>query len=375
MKLNTKYEILTPNGFEHFDGINKIKKTSIQFTFDNDFIIRCSPNHKFFTENTQILAKDIRIGNKIKSKLGLVEITHIKKFYNKTNLYDIVNSGADHTFYSNNIISHNCNFLGSGDNVIPQEYIVHQETTNVKLPIKTSGFDNKIWIWEEPIEGHQYLLGADVSRGDSADFSTMVIFDVDSGHQVMEYQGKVAPDVLGEMINEWGLKYDAMVVVDVTGGMGQATIIKLLDLKYPNIYYSDPKNNKIVKERMYKYRKQGELIPGFIISTNRTLVVEALSLAIRDGAIAIRSTRLISELKTFIYNKGRPDHAPNKHDDIIMACAMALFVLQHSFKDLKRFKAQTVAMLNAWSNSSTPMPDSTQNSKINDVNDFSWLFD
>ena len=218
-------------------------------------------------------------------------------------------------------------------------------------------------------------MGADVSRGDSADFSTMVIFDVDSGHQVMEYQGKVAPDVLGEMINEWGLKYDAMVVVDVTGGMGQATIIKLLDLKYPNIYYSDPKNNKIVKERMYKYRKQGELIPGFIISTNRTLVVEALSLAIRDGAIAIRSTRLISELKTFIYNKGRPDHAPNKHDDIIMACAMALFVLQHSFKDLKRFKAQTVAMLNAWSNSSTPMPDSTQNSKINDVNDFSWLFD
>lgn len=264
-------------------------------------------------------------------------------------------------------------FLGSGDNVVPDEFITDQEKTNVKLPIRTEGFDGNVWIWEDPIAGHQYIISSDVSRGDSADYSTFSIYDAETNNQVVEYQGKIPPDVLGELLNEWGLKYDALCVVDITGGMGQATIIKLLDLKYPNIYYSSAKDNKVIKQQMWKYTKQNDLVPGFVIGNNRTLIIETLANAIRNGDIRIRSQRLINELRTFIYKNGRADHMKGYHDDLIFGLAMGLYVLQYSFKHLKRYNEQTKAMLNAWDVVGTDRV-SVHGANVNNPQDYSWLF-
>ena len=40
----------------------------------------------------------------------------------------------------------------------------------------------------------------------------------------------------------------------------------------------------------------------------------------------------LNEMKTFVYKNGRPDHAEGFHDDLLMALAMPLWVLEHSFK-------------------------------------------
>jgi len=57
---------------------------------------------------------------------------------------------------------------------------------------------------------------------------------------------------------------------------------------------------------------------------------------------------LLSELNTFVYVNGRADHAKGKHDDIIMAMAMALYVLEYSFKRLTQQKNKTKSMLSSW---------------------------
>jgi hypothetical protein len=42
------------------------------------------------------------------------------------------------------------------------------------------------------------------------------------------------------------------------------------------------------------------------------------------------------------------------HDDLIMAMAMCLWVVEHSFKNLEKLEKQTKAMLNSWvSNTNT----------------------
>jgi hypothetical protein len=38
---------------------------------------------------------------------------------------------------------------------------------------------NSLWIWKEPEVGHKYIMGVDVSRGDSEDFSSFQIIDFD----------------------------------------------------------------------------------------------------------------------------------------------------------------------------------------------------
>ena len=272
-------------------------------------------------------------------------------------------------------------FLGSGDNVIDEKYIEIQEKENVRTPIRCEEFDNNMWIWEDPIVDHQYIQTIDVSRGDSADFSTIVIIDINTNHEVAEYQGKVPPDYLGEMAYKYAIKYQAYTIVDITGGMGVATVLKLLDLNLDKklLHYDLPKN-KILMERL-KRQRRGDKIPGFNIGANRVLVVQELERQIRQTEFIVRSKRATSEMKTFIYKNGRPDHMTGYHDDILLAMAQGLFVVQTSFKNLKKHNSQTKAMLDSMLSNSNDYKDNItpQTNHLGESNQkwaaqqYSWL--
>jgi hypothetical protein len=240
-------------------------------------------------------------------------------------------------------------FIGSGGNVISEEYIDFHEKNNVIEPKITMGFENEIWIWEEPQENHQYIMGVDVSRGDGEDSSTIVIIDFTTMEQVMEYQGKIQPDLLAQIVEEYGNLYEAYTVVDVTGGMGVSTVLKLLEFNYKRLHYDDA-SGKILSARQRElntYTKKDK-IPGFHATNVRVPMISNLEYKIRTNAIKIRSSRLTSEMKTFIYKNGRPDHMEGYHDDLLMSLAMGLWVMEHSFKKLERLEKQNKAILNSW---------------------------
>ena len=240
-------------------------------------------------------------------------------------------------------------FLGSGGNVIDEEYVQNQNKDNVRTPIRTEAFDNGAWVWVDPVMDHQYIMGVDVSRGDSEDFSTIEIIDFDTREQVFEYQGKIPPDILAELVYNYGEKYKAYTVVDITGGMGVSTVLKLLEMDYKRLHYDDPKS-KILSTRkdLGKYRKYDNKIPGFNVGANRLNMVAEFERSIRQNEVIVRSSRLISEMKTFVYKNGRPDHMDGYHDDLLMSVAMCLWVLQTSFKNLEKVNGMTKAMLTSW---------------------------
>jgi hypothetical protein len=240
-------------------------------------------------------------------------------------------------------------FIGSGGNVISEEYIEFQEKNNVKEPAITFGAENEIWVWEEPQEGHQYVMGVDVSRGDGEDSSTIVILDFTTMEQVMEYQGKIQPDLLAQIVEEYGDRYKAYTVVDVTGGMGVSTVLKLMEFDYKHLHY-DNANGKILSARqreLTQYDKQNK-IPGFHATSVRLPMISNLEYKIRTNGVKIRSSRMVSEMQTFIYKNGRPDHMEGYHDDLLMSMGMALWVIEHSFKNLERLEKQNKAILNSW---------------------------
>jgi hypothetical protein len=252
-------------------------------------------------------------------------------------------------------------FIGSGGNVINEEHIAFQEKNNVRPPKYTSGAENEIQVWEEPEEGHQYVMGVDVSRGDGEDASTIVVVDVTTMEQVMEYQGKIQPDLLAQIVEQYGELYKAYTVVDVTGGMGVSTVLKLLEFEYKRLHY-DNAGGKILSARqreLTSYSKS-EKIPGFHATSVRLPMISNLEYQIRTNGIKIRSSRMISEMKTFIYKNGRPDHMEGYHDDLLMAIGMGLWVIEHSFKNLERLEKQTKAMLNSWVVGTTVQPELEQ---------------
>jgi hypothetical protein len=157
--LNNKYQILTPNGFENFDGIQKLKKKTIEVFFENGLTLRGSFNHQIYDyEGNPIKLSEIKIGDKIKSHDGFLAIINIKKYYNKTNVFDIINSGDSHLYYTNNILSHNCDFLGSGDGVISSGIQDDIAKNMIRTPIEKY-MQGTFWQWKEPIIGHRYILG------------------------------------------------------------------------------------------------------------------------------------------------------------------------------------------------------------------------
>lgn len=239
------------------------------------------------------------------------------------------------------------NFNSSGNNVIPDEQTEFIRKNNLRTPIRTEGFDNKVWIWEYPIEGHKYLAGVDVSRGDSTDYSTIQIVDIDTGHQVLEYQGKVEPDVLGEIAYKYGIMYNAYTIVDITGGIGSGTVIKLRDLGYTNLHYCQPGETPL-KNKMKSYYNKDNMIPGFMFGTNRGLVINALQTGIRDNTLKIRSERVINEIKTYVYDgKGRPNHMKGYNDDLLISLAMTQYVMQNNVREYEKAKKQAETILNS----------------------------
>ena len=235
-----------------------------------------------------------------------------------------------------------CDFLGSGDGVIPGDVQENIAKNMIRVP-KEKYMQGTFWQWKEPIQGHRYIMGVDVSRGDSEDFSSINIIDFDEREQVAEYVGKIPPDDLASVAYKWGILYEAFIVIDITGGMGVATSRKLQEMNYKNLYI-DGINTK----NIWEYNSKAmEKIPGLSFNNKRTQIVAAFEEQLRKG-FQVRSNRLLNELNTFVYINGRPDHMKGAHDDAIMSLSMALYVADMSFNQLEKNENANKAMLESW---------------------------
>jgi len=237
-----------------------------------------------------------------------------------------------------------CNFLGSGDNVFESELMQGIAKNTLREP-QAKLMGGSLWIFKEPVNGHKYVMGVDVSRGDSEDFSCIQIIDFDEREQVLEYVGKVPPDVIAEIAYKWGNLYSAYCVIDITGGMGVSTARKMQELSYGGGLYVD----NIDTTNKWKFDpKMNEKIPGINFNNKRVQIIASFEESVRHG-FKVYSHRLYNEMNTFIYVNGRPDHQKGHHDDCIMGMSMAIYVAEKSFQSLTKVVNHTKAMLNSWS--------------------------
>jgi hypothetical protein len=236
-----------------------------------------------------------------------------------------------------------CNFLGSGDNVFDSNLLQRVRENHIREP-QNKMMGNALWIWKEPVIGHKYVMGVDVSRGDSEDFSSFQIIDFDTREQVAEFVGKLPPDTMADVCYKWANMYSCFVVIDITGGMGVSTARKLQEMNFKNLYVDG-----VDTANKWKWDpKAAEKIPGINFNNKRVQIIAAFEEAMRHE-FKIYSNRLFNEMNTFVYINGRPDHQKGHHDDLIMSIAMACYVAESSFSQLTKVTEQTKAMLESWS--------------------------
>jgi hypothetical protein len=135
-----------------------------------------------------------------------------------------------------------CDFLSSGETVFEPEDLIFYEETYQKDPTEKRGVDGNLWVWESPDYSKSYMVTADVSRGDSTDYSTFHVMDIESCVQVAEYKGKLSPKEFGNVLVGIASEYnDALLVVE-NANIGWSTIEQILEREYKNMYYSSTSN-------------------------------------------------------------------------------------------------------------------------------------
>jgi hypothetical protein len=309
---NTKYEILTPNGFSDFSGILVSNKDSIKFTFDDNSTIETSYNHVFIDNNKEIVAKTLNINSKIFNK-NIVDIQYNKN----TLLYDPLNVVKNNKYIANGFVHHNCQFLGSTNTLISSDIIAQ---LSYNPPIYTSdGLD--LYEMKEP--DHIYTMVVDIAKGVGGDYSAFTIIDVTQVpyRVVGKYRdNNIAPLLFPSVIYRLAKEYNNAYVLCEINSSDQVPHILYEEYEYENILFiqRDARGQKV---------SSGFGGPNMQFGVNTDKKTKRIGCfnfksLLEEKKLLLFDADIISEISTFVEKRGSYEADESYHDDLIMTLVL-----------------------------------------------------
>ena len=247
-----------------------------------------------------------------------------------------------------------CDFNTSGDVVFHNDWLDHIFQNTIQEPLERRGLDQNLWIWEPVDYSKEYMVIADVARGDGADSSTFHILDIATNAQVAEFKGQLSTKEFGYLLVSIATEYNNALLVVENNSIGWATIDTIIERGYRNLYHS-PKSDQLTAESYLKiYEGDSSMTPGFTMSLRtRPLVVNKFREYVGDRSVTIRSKRLLEEMKVFIWKNGRAEAQSGYNDDLVMPFGVGMFLRDTSLKFQQQSLDMTRAALSSVKSNST----------------------
>jgi len=226
-----------------------------------------------------------------------------------------------------------CDFSTSGDVVFYSEWIEFLKESTIQDPLERRGVDQNLWVWEAADYSREYMITADVARGDGKDFSTAHVIDIQTNTQVAEYRGQMSPKEFGYFLVGLGAEYNNALLAVENASIGWAALDSIIERGYSNLYHS-PKSDQLTADSYLKvFEGNSDMTPGFTMSMrSRPLVVNKFREYVGDRSVTIRSKRLLEEMKVFIWRNGRPEAQSGYNDDLVMAFGIGMYLRDTSLK-------------------------------------------
>jgi hypothetical protein len=230
-----------------------------------------------------------------------------------------------------------CDFISSGYTVVDSSILTWYTETYIKDPIEKRGFDGNYWLWEYPNYSRDYVVVADVARGDSSDYSAFHVIDVETVEQVAEYKGKIETKQYGAFLTSVAAEWNNAMLVVENANIGWAVIQEVIDRNYTNLYYSYRElgyiDDDVHLRKGWDLKKKEDMVPGFTMSSRtRPLVISKLDTYMREKTPIIHSKRLIDELFVFIWNGSKAEAQQGYNDDLVMSFSTGLWVRDTALK-------------------------------------------
>jgi hypothetical protein len=192
-------------------------------------------------------------------------------------------------------------------------------------------------LWEYPNYSRDYVVVADVARGDSSDYSAFHVIDIETVEQVAEYKGKIETKQYGAFLTSVAAEWNNAMLVVENANIGWAVIQEVIDRNYTNLYYSYRElgyvDDDVHLRKGWDLKRKEDMVPGFTMSSRtRPLVISKLDTYMREKAPIIHSKRLIDELFVFIWNGSKAEAQQGYNDDLVMSFSTGLWVRDTALK-------------------------------------------
>ena len=245
---------------------------------------------------------------------------------------------------------YDCDFLGSGATLIESDTLSFYEQTYISEPVEKRFMGSNYWVWQYPDYSRDYIVVADVARGDGADYSAFHVIDTSNCEQVAEFKSQIPTREFGNMLVSVASEYNNALLVIENANIGWDVINTVIERGYNNLYYSPRAYGEYNVDKYLSKMESDNTIPGFTMSTKtRPLVISKLESYIREKSFIFHSQRLFEELKVFIWLNGKAQAQSGYNDDLVIAIAIGLFIRDTALKFSMHGKDMTRAVLDGFS--------------------------
>jgi hypothetical protein len=220
-------------------------------------------------------------------------------------------------------------FLVSGSNVfntekvaklIPQPVLAKREFSH-----ESCLFDDhkqgSLEIFRYPKFEDSFAIAADVSLGVGKDYSSAVVMNSSKEVCAVYRNNLIDPSQFGDLLFYLGRYYNNAILAVESNSMGIATLNRLVQMNYVNMYYQTKAAN-VSKE-------DGMRMGWRTTSSSKPMIIGFLKSAIEQEEIWIPSKIMIQELLNFVVNDtGKTGGSTGNHDDTVIALAIVLEVIR-----------------------------------------------
>lgn len=232
-------------------------------------------------------------------------------------------------------------FLASGRSRfhIPSLLMMEEQVKapqEVELLEKDEGFETvkiekaPLKIWEMPIEGRSYVIGADVAEGTGGDYSVATVMDEDKAETVARWRGDAEPSEFGEILEQLGRFYNNALIACEINNHGLTTVQRLRDLNYDNMY----RRERGLDERFEEYTSS---LGWKTDRKTKPLMINALAESILTHKLKDYDINFIRECMSYVVDdRGRTNAQIGQHDDTVISTAIALQVFDWNDVSLRR---------------------------------------
>jgi len=169
-------------------------------------------------------------------------------------------------------------------------------------------------VFVEPDENTPYVIGGDTSEG-GYDWSIGQVLDNTTGEQVATWKGQMDTDLYAKQMYCLG-KYYNNALIAIESNFDLHPIKELQRLGYKKQYQRET-IDKISRKVHAKYGFQTNRV-------TRPVIIDNLKIIVRESCYLINDYQTLDEMMTFVINdSGKPEAMDGKHDDLIMALAIA----------------------------------------------------